>query len=394
MVEERPRVLFVGRTRYRLPLEQSLRRKFEALERVLDVRVLASAPARAPRRDGTFELVPPLRPRRLDGLLFYGTLPLRIAREARRFDPDAIVADSPHKALAALVARRLAGRRTAVVLEIHGDWLTATRLYGSSARRLLDPLADRASLLAVRRADAVRTLSRSTTRLVRELGVEPAGTFPGYVDVDTFLAESPRPLPERAEVLFVGVLERYKNVDGLVDAWRAVTRRLPAALLRIVGDGSLAPLVERLASELPAQVRWERRLPPEGVARALDESTLLVLPSRDEGLPRIALEALCRGRPIVATAVGGIPDVIRDGLNGLLAPDPEDPAALAELLYRALTSREALDELAAQCRESARPWLQTPDQFAERTLRLVRNAALRPSRQPKRLLAQQPVPLD
>ena len=77
-------------------------------------------------------------------------------------------------------------------------------------------------------------------------------------------------------------------------------------------------------------------LPTEGVARALDDATTLVLPSRSEGMGRVLVEAFCRGRPAVASRVGGIVDLVRDGENGLLVP-PQDPQALADALLRVLS---------------------------------------------------------
>ena len=223
----RLRVLLVGRTRYRLPLEPSLRRKFDALAAEMDVRVLGSAPEGAPTGDGTFRLAPPVRPRPLDGLAYHGLLPLRVARELVRFRPDAVVVQGPHEAAGVLLARALVASEARVVLDVHGDWRTATRLYGSRARRLASPLADGLAGLAVRRADAVRTVSGFTTGLVRDAGVEPAGVFPAFMDLEPFLERPPEPLPERPAALFVGVLELYKNVDGLAAAWRLAQPRVP-----------------------------------------------------------------------------------------------------------------------------------------------------------------------
>jgi len=391
VVPPRPRVLFVSRTRYDLPLERTLERKFEALQEEMDIRVVACAAEAPAPDDERFVLVPPLRPRRLDGLLFQAVLPLLVAREIRAFRPDAVFADGTHRTLAALAARRLARRRTAVVLEVHGDWRAVTRLYGSRLRRVLDPLADRLSLAAVRGADAVRTLSPATTQLVREHGVEPRAAFPAYVDVETFLERPPRALPERPQALFVGVLERYKNVDGLVAAWRAAAAQLPEARLRIVGDGPLRPLVERLCAELPEQTRWDLQLDARGVAQALDESSVLVLPSRSEGLPRVAIEALCRGRPVLGTPVGGVPDLIEDGVNGFLL-ESGGAAALAAALVRVLGTPDALEPVAAEARLSVDPWLQSPRDFA----RCVRELACTASgllRQPEGALAEEPVTL-
>lgn len=355
------RVLFVGRTRYRLPLSESLARKFEALRDELDVRVLASAPHGAPTADETFRLVPPLRPRPLDGLAFHATLPVRAAREIRRFRPDAVVAQGPYDAAALLVARAIARRRVPIVLELHGDWRTATRLYGSPRRRLLSRALDRLGAAAVRRVEAVRTISDFTSGLVRAEGAEPAAVFPAYVDLSAFTRDPPKPLPERPTALFVGVLERYKGIDVLVEAWRSV----PDARLRIVGDGPSRALV--------AGHDWTPRLAQDEVARSLDEASLLVLPSRSEGLPRIVIEAFCRGRPVVGTRAGGIPDIVREGVNGLLV-EPDDPAALAVALRRALGDRGLLERLAAGARESAEPWLQTPQEYATRVRDVVERA--------------------
>jgi glycosyltransferase involved in cell wall biosynthesis len=366
----KPRVLIVGRTRYALPLSGSLRRKFDALCAVLDVRVLGSAPAGSPTGDETFRLARPFRPRILDGLVYHLTLPFRAARELRRFRPDAVVVQGAHEAAAVLLGRTLARSRAPVVLDVHGDWRTATRLYGSPARKLLNPVADRVAAAAVRRADAVRTVSDYTSGLVREAGVEPASVFPAFMDLEPFLDRPPEPLPERPAALFVGVLELYKNIDGLADAWRLAAPRAPDAELRIVGKGARAGLVAELVDELPAQTSWRLSLTTEEVARALDEATVLVLPSRSEGMGRVIVEALCRGRPVVASRVGGIRDLVRDGENGLLV-EPGDSAGLGAALVRILSDRGLAERLATKARASVDGWLATPEEYAERLRALV-----------------------
>ena len=166
----KPRVLFVGRTRYRLPLEQSVRQKFEALGELLDVRVLAAAAPGSAGSDEMFTLVAPVRPRVLDGAAFWLALPLRTAALLRAFRPDAVICQTAYDAAAALLARRLARVPARVVVEVHADWRTSTRLYGSPARRLLAAFGDRVAASALRRADRVRTVSPFTAELVRELG--------------------------------------------------------------------------------------------------------------------------------------------------------------------------------------------------------------------------------
>jgi hypothetical protein len=174
----------VARTRYRFPLPPPLGRKFAALDRRLDVRVLAAAATPA----------------------------------------DAAAAEGEAFELGILAGRTLARRKPTVVVEVHGDFRTATRLYGSRSRKLLAPATDLAARTALRRADRVRTVGPFTSEVVRKVGVEPDASFPAFTDVSTLAAQPTEPLPDEPSFLFVGVLERYKNVGCLVEAWRRVAR--------------------------------------------------------------------------------------------------------------------------------------------------------------------------
>jgi glycosyltransferase involved in cell wall biosynthesis len=170
------------------------------------------------------------------------------------------------------------------------------------------------------------------------------------------------------------VLEDYKNIDGLAEAWRLAAPRLPGVGLRIVGSGSRTEVVEQLVADLPEQTSWTPSLSSAEVAQALDESSVLVLPSRSEGLGRVVIEALCRGRPVLGSRVGGIPDLIEDGANGVLV-EPGDSVALAEALVRVLSDRQLLERLAGKAQESVDPWLLSPDDYATRVRTLVEGAA-------------------
>jgi glycosyltransferase involved in cell wall biosynthesis len=359
----KPRVLFVSR-RIELPLAPSLARKWDAIGREIDYRVLAGGNG----GNGTFRLARELPV--LDGPAFFAALPARIARELRAFRPHAVLAQGAHETAAALSARTLARVPTSVIADLHGDWRTPTRLYGSRWRGLLNPVADRVALAALRNADGIRTVTGYTTGLVRDLGLEPADEFPAYMDFDSFLQTAPQPLPAGPRALFVGVLERYKNVDGLAEAWRCAAPQAPAAQLQLVGSGTLQPVVEQLMRDLPEQTTWDERLTQAGVSDALDAATLLVLPSRSEGMGRVIIEAFCRARPVVASNVGGIRDLVEDGVNGLLV-EPGDTEALAAALVRVLSDRELAERLAAGAQAGAGMWTITPEEFASRLRALV-----------------------
>ncbi|HEY2777584.1 MAG TPA: glycosyltransferase family 4 protein [Gaiellaceae bacterium] len=368
----KPRVLFVGRTRYEFPLDDAQRRKWDALDKVLEVRVLATGRS----DDRRFDLLPSLGTNLVDAPLFYGTLPLRAARALRTFGPDAVICQSGYETAALLLARRLARSKTAIVAEVHGDWRTLTRLYGSRARRLAAPLADATARWAIRRADATRSLSSFTSSLVREVRGEPDAVFPTWTDLGVFVEAAPAPLPAEPRAVFIGALQPYKNVEGVAAVWRRVVDAMPDAVLQVIGDGPQREVVEALVRDHPANVEWSRSLQAPAVAAALDRAQLLFLPSRREGLGRVVIEALARGRPVVASRTGGIPDLVRDGENGELY-DPDDHEGMAAAIVGLFANEDRLARLAVAARPSVEAWFWTPDEYAHRVRELVDVAAAR-----------------
>jgi glycosyltransferase involved in cell wall biosynthesis len=140
--------------------------------------------------------------------------------------------------------------------------------------------------------------------------------------------------------------------------------------LRLVGAGTLRPVVEQLLRDVPGQTSWDERLSQPDVSRALDGATALVLPSRSEGMGRVIVEAFCRARPVVATRVGGIPDLVEDDRNGLLV-EAGDTAALADAIVRVLSDRALAERLSAGAHASADFWTSSPEEFASRVRALV-----------------------
>jgi glycosyltransferase involved in cell wall biosynthesis len=361
---KRPRVLFVGGTHYDLPLKPGLARKWGALERELDLRVIGRA-AGAHGADPRFRLLGARRP--LSGPAFYAALAPVVTAETRRFRPEVVIAQSPYEAFACLIG--WAGRRSRpkLIVELHGDWRTATRLYGPTWRRRLAKAADRAALQALRRADATRALSSFTARLAEDAtGAKPAATFTAYFDLESFTAEPPQPLPPRPAAVWIGVLEPYKDPGTLAAAWRLVAARVPEARLVVVGRGPLQPVIDQLTREFPTRVRSASSLEPGQVSRLLDESTVLVLSSAggSEGVPRVIMEAFTRGRPVVATAAGGTPDIVRPERNGLLV-EPGNPEQLARALVSVLSDRSLAERLAAGALEDGRQAHWTPQAYAQ-----------------------------
>jgi glycosyltransferase involved in cell wall biosynthesis len=364
----KPRVLFVSRERFRLPLDETQRTKWGALGEELDYRILAAAQPGSPTRTDRMSLAAAARV--LDGPRYYLSLPLRIARELRAFAPEAAVVQGVHEGAAFLVARRLTRAGTKLVLDVQGDWHEATRMYGSPLRRLLNPVNDAIGPAVVRRADAIRTISPFTSALVRRLGREPAGELAPFVDTSAFSATPPAPLPERPRVLFVGVLERIKGFDTLAAAWPKVQAVVPEAELHVVGRGTLAPLARDLAGR---GAQWTEVLDRAGVMAAMDAATVLCLPSRAEGFGRVVIEALLRGRGVVGADAGGIPDLVEDGRNGLLFA-PGSPESLAAALVRVLEDAALARSLGAAARTRAEEVAVGAAEYAARYAAAVRVA--------------------
>jgi glycosyltransferase involved in cell wall biosynthesis len=113
---------------------------------------------------------------------------------------------------------------------------------------------------------------------------------------------------------------------------------------------------------------WQPELSTAEVVAALDAASVLILPSRSEGMGRVVIEAQLRGRPVLGSNVGGIPDLVTDGVDGVLF-EP-DRAAIAAAL-RVLDDHDELTRLAANARAAGERWLVSPDEYAERMRELV-----------------------
>lgn len=222
--------------------------------------------------------------------------------------------------------------------------------------RLLERLANRWTHLVIANSEAVRADA------IRREGLDPEKVVVvlNGVDLPRFSperdpAESRRALGLPPEGPVVGMLANmiyYKAHEVLLQAARRVREAVPGVRFLLVGDGPLRPAIERqiAAWDLGRNVLLlgQRRDVPEILA-ALD---LAVLCSREEGLPNALLEAMAAGRPVVATAVGGVPEVVVPGETGLLVP-PDDPEALAGALVALLGDPSRAREMGRAGRDRA-----------------------------------------
>jgi len=219
------------------------------------------------------------------------------------------------------------------------------------------------SRLAARKAACFTTVSADLKNyLVSEVGIPEHSLKVVLNGVDTKRfrpAQGDSPLPSLLPVagkghvlVSVGRLTEAKDHVNLLRAIRLLLARGIDVRLALVGDGELRNLVERTIQEL--DLHDHVRLLGNGpvVEDILPHADLFVLSSRREGLPMVLLEAMACGLPIVTTAVGGIPEVVKHGVNGFLVP-PENPQSLAEAIELLLARPETAQRMRCVNRETA-----------------------------------------
>ncbi|MGH9071500.1 MAG: glycosyltransferase family 4 protein, partial [Acidimicrobiales bacterium] len=147
------------------------------------------------------------------------------------------------------------------------------------------------------------------------------------------LLATPMPVAPPLRLAFVGRLVPEKGLDVLLGAMSLAVGRGLDARLEVVGAGPEEERLRSMAAALGDRVSWCGALPPREVGAHLVAAHALVVPSRREGMGLVALEALAHGRPVVASRVGGLVEVLRDSADGLLV-EPGDEGVLADALMR------------------------------------------------------------
>ena len=252
-----------------------------------------------------------------------------------------------HGELTAVALTRLS-KGVPVVFTLHdaGPWLGEYESWVErSIRRGAFSLLD---VRALRRASCSTLMFNALKEhLVSEFKVdgEKLHVISPGVDVDLFA--TPEHNESRQDFLFVGSLVWRKGVDILIDLLKA----LPWLKLNIIGDGPERRWLEQVIvrENLSDRARLLGHVPNCDLPLHLAQARALILPSRSEGLPLIVLESLSCGTPVVATDVGGVKDVVRDGWSGFLRKR-DDVKGLAE----ALQQLQDDPSLAAQLGENGR----------------------------------------
>lgn len=240
------------------------------------------------------------------------------------------------------------------ILAVNREWSRGTRL------RVLHAVHSRREKGQTERSDALIACSEAILRWSGDLwdleGI-PAAVIPNMIDIDRIRSvaaagRSPLPAGEGPWVAYSGRLEIRKGVHVLVAAMRAVWERFPDARLALCGHdspwraGSMREHLTQLAGARASQLQFLGNLRPQELYAVLQHADVVALPSLWENFALSALEALALGRPLVATASGGFPEMVEDGSSALLV-SPGNPEALAAAIVALLEDDEARERLGA-----------------------------------------------
>lgn len=277
----------------------------------------------------------------------------RLARDYRAWRPDVVQTYGFYTNLPGL----LAGRLARVPVLVAGQRGLGTSL--TPAQRRVDRLARLLAHTTVVNAEALRT------RLARE------ETY-GRVDVIPNCVIERGPVTPSQEPV-VGMVANFRHPKDHATFLRAavlVAEKVPTAEFHLVGTGPDEPSIRALAAEL----ELERRLrflggrPPDAVWAAINRFSVSVLSSLSEGMPNVVLEAMLAARPVVATAVGGVTEIVRHGETGYVVP-PRDANALAAPIAGLLKDPERAARMGAAARATVLT-AHSPERMVDNFVRL------------------------
>lgn len=268
--------------------------------------------------------------------------------------------------LAPFAARTLQPQLVHAILETFAGFaLLLCRYVFPPAKRLLTLQTMNREFLKrwiVRSPDRVTAISTALRKIAEGFERNDVVVIPNGIVLAAIVEAVERTKRVPGRILFVGRLERVKGVDVLLDAFeellRAQWQHLSAnAHVRIVGDGSERETFEQLAIWLHIgnRVTFVGAVPPPAVYEEFAQAEIFCGLSRSEALGNVFLEAQAAGCAVVATRVGGIPDIVQDGITGLLVP-PNDANAARGALGRVLRDGALRRTIAEQGRVHAQQY--------------------------------------
>ena len=260
---------------------------------------------------------------------------LEILLVLSKIEPDIVHSQDINMGMPGLIAKRLLKKPFLV-------WGRGSDVYlpGSYMRPL--------SKLVLRNADAVIALTQDMKTQIQKIYSREILVIPNGIDIKSFEKSSREKARAKLRikkkeriVTFVGTLRPIKGLEYLVQALNIMGKKGPRVKLMLVGDGEEKEHLEGLVGELELEedVMFIGRVPNEEIPEYMAASDVFVLPSLSEGFPNVVLQAMAAGLPIIASKVGGLPEIIEEGGNGFLV-EPKNAAQIADRISQLLEDDE------------------------------------------------------
>jgi N-acetyl-alpha-D-glucosaminyl L-malate synthase BshA len=220
------------------------------------------------------------------------------------------------------------------------------------------------SKIIIKNAGAAITLTEDMKKEMTKIYSRDISVIPNGLDINKFnnlskenIRRSMNISNDEKIIIFVGRLHPIKGVEYLIESMDFIRQNDVKTKLIIVGDGVGRKKLEKLVNkfDLSKNVLFVGIISNEDIPKYLTLSDILVLPSLKEGFPNILLEAMASGLPIVATNVGGIPEIIKNGENGFLV-EPKNPKAISEKVLSLFENNEIRRMIIEKNREDAKKY--------------------------------------
>lgn len=275
------------------------------------------------------------------GLLSSIFLIFKVAWFLRKTKPEIIHTFLFRANLIGRIGARLAGV-PAVISSLRT--IEEEKRYQFFFEKITSPMVDKYIAVSEKvKEHAITQLQISPDRIVTIYnGVEPKEAE-GEPDPDLIKKELKITTQERV-IMIIGRLRKEKGHIYLIEAINLVRKKIPEIKLIIIGEGEERKKLIKRVTQLSLSNKVIFTGARRDVPALLKIAELVVLPSLWEGMPNCLLEAMNAGKPVVATNVGGIPEVVLDGITGLLVP-PANPVALGEAIIKVLSSKDRAEAM-------------------------------------------------
>ena len=355
MLNKKSKVLFFSTTSYKEPLPESINKKFEALGTLATIKIFAYKARNSENHLSSSILHLFKRPKNRF-IRYIKTTFISLILMRKHFSrADIVVVQDPILALLVILSVKTVTRKPKIVIESHGDFIeTITLEKNLFFPKLYKILLKSIASYTLNKADCLRVISSSTKEQVESFTEEKTIVeFPAWIDLRNFLDVNYK--PEKKTILFLGSISDRKNPLLILRSLNNL-RKKSIFFLTIIGPHINKEYLKKLNqyilnNDLDEFATIKEEVEQEEVIHYLSKSSLLILPSKSEGLGRVILEAQAVGCPVLVSDSGGMKDFIDEKKTGFIFKN-NDVIDLSEKIELILNDEQLMEDVSTLGKES------------------------------------------